>query len=227
MSKETFIKSQLQKVTETISKMKEIHHISHNIDLCVASKYASAEEIRILYDAGCRIFGENRVQDALLKQQELSDLDIEWHFIGHLQSNKINKVLSSFDVIQSLDRWDLIDHIEKKCKHNQQSIKGFLQFNTGNDPNKQGFNQSNITTLTEKIATLDHISIEGIMLIAPLLDQKQSLESIFKDTKKIYDNFQKKYGKIQVLSMGMSNDFDIAIEMGATMVRVGRYLFKE
>ena len=222
-----FIKGQIDKVTDSIETLKHTHKLDYDINICVASKYATAEEVRFIHSQGLRLFGENRVQDALQKQAQLTDLDINWHFIGHLQTNKINKILPSFNCIQSIDRLELIEQLDKKCK--AQNIKKdiLLQFNSGEDPNKFGFSINDQNSLLEQLENYDSLNVKGLMLIAPLIKEEKQLGLIFDKTKKIYDNFKEKYATLTMLSMGMSQDYKLAIKCGSNMVRIGRFIFKE
>lgn len=222
-----FITHQIETIHESIEQLKHQHHINHPIDICVASKYATAEEIRFIHSQGLSIFGENKVQDALKKQQDLMDLDINWQFIGHLQSNKVNKVIKQFNCIQSIDRLDLLEHVNDKSLLLNTKKEILIQFNSGDDPNKFGFSLDNQDMLIDTLHTYTGITLKGIMLIAPLLDNDKELGLVFEKTKKAYDTFKQNYGTLSVLSMGMSQDYKLAISCGSNMVRIGRFIFKK
>ena len=223
----TFIKGQIEQVQHTIANLKEKHQLHYPVDICVASKYATAAEVRYIHSQGLTLFGENRVQDALQKQEDLQDLDINWHFIGHLQTNKINKILPSFNCIQSVDRLELIEQLHKKCSNLNIKKDILLQFNPGDDPNKFGFSLNDETYLLDQLQQYNSLDVKGIMLIAPLINDEKELAVIFEKTKKTYDKFSEKYDKLSILSMGMSQDYQLAIKCGSNMVRIGRFIFKE
>ena len=222
-----FIKGQIEIVHDRINTIKNENNISYPVNVCVASKYATAAEIRYIYSQGLRIFGENRVQDALIKHKELQDLDIDWQFIGHLQTNKLNKIIPTFNCVQSLDRMELIEQLNKKCSAQNITKNVLLQFNSGNDPDKFGFKLDDVDELCDKFHIFSHLRLQGVMLIAPLMDNESELGKIFEKTKNTYDTFSKNYDTLSVLSMGMSQDYQLAIKCGSNMVRIGRFIFKK
>ncbi|RAP32275.1 YggS family pyridoxal phosphate-dependent enzyme [Candidatus Marinamargulisbacteria bacterium SCGC AG-414-C22] len=223
MVNKSFIQHQIHAVKESVAK----HKSQDNVTILIASKYASIDEIKFIHQQGLTCFGENKVQDFVQKHENLKDLDIDWHFIGHLQSNKINKILPLTNVIQSVDRLSLLKTLEQKGKLYSTSINCCLQFNAGNDPNKFGFKTEDFSMLCDELDSSKHINLKGVMCMAPQLNDEKKLGLIFDKTKKIFDAFDEKYDKLSILSMGMSNDYKLAVKCGATLVRIGRFIFRE
>ena len=157
----------IQKQSNSLKTHLKTLNASH-IKVCVASKYATVSQMEELYNEGYRIFGENKLQDALEKQKALSHLpDIQWHFIGHLQRNKAKKAVENFDVIQSVDSLKLLEKIDNLSKEIQKTTTCYIQVNSGNDLNKFGFSLEDCLNNKEKILSFPNISVQGIMCIAP------------------------------------------------------------
>ena len=175
------------------------------------------------------IIGESRIQEAEKKNKKFTNRKkIELHLIGHLQSNKARKAIQLFDVIQTVDSLKLANRINIISNQEEKKQKIFLQVNTGGDLNKHGFSQQEIVRAANEIAEMKNISLIGIMTIPPNNISVENLQSIYKVTRKIRDTVQK---SIEIccnnLSMGMSNDYEIAIAEGATHIRLGKALFGE
>lgn len=211
-----------------INNIKEINKflIAHNkVSLCVASKYASAEQIKLLYQNGFKLFGENKIQDGINKINSLSNLkEIKWHFIGHLQSNKVQKAVEYFDVIQSIDSLKLLQKIDLVSERLGKVTQGFIQVNSGNDPQKFGFSIENIYEIKKEIFSFSNVNIQGIMVVAPLQNNTNDLKKVFNDSFNLFKDLQDEF-EIDHLSMGMSQDYKLAAEFGSTMIRIGRMLF--
>jgi PLP dependent protein len=187
------------------------------VSLVVASKYFSEEEIETLYSEGQRDFGENKVQDALRKMGCLPK-DIRWHFIGHLQKNKVNKVTDKFYLIHSIDSYELA---EKISSNSQKKQKVLLQVNTSLEESKSGFTKEELIEVLPKLESLENIEIRGLMTMAPHTKETQKIRECFRILKEIKDTLCK---KSWLLSMGMSQDFTFAIEEGSNLVRIGSRL---
>ena len=175
------------------------------------------------------IIGESRIQEAEKKNKKFTNRKkIELHLIGHLQSNKARKAIQLFDVIQTVDSLKLANRINIISNQEEKKQKIFLQVNTGGDPNKHGFSPQKIVRAANEIVEMKNISLIGIMTIPPNNISEENLQSIYKVTRKIRDTVQK---SIEIccnnLSMGMSNDYEIAIAEGATHIRLGKALFGE
>ena len=204
--------------------------IPDRVRLIAVSKQFSSSAIRTAYDCGIRDFGENRLQEAIAKQKQLQDLpDICWHFIGHIQTNKAKKVLEHFSWIHSLDSLKLAQRLNKLAAELSVSPQVCLQVKILPDPNKYGWE---IPELLQQLPQLDlcqHLKIQGLMTILPLgLSPEQSL-SAFTQTRKLAETIkqQQQWSNLAMneLSMGMSGDYLLAIEAGATMVRLGTAIF--
>ncbi len=199
---------------------------NRKIEILVASKYGSASEIKILYEQGFRLFGENKLQDGLNKINSLKELDIQWHFIGHLQRNKVRKALQHYTCIHSVDSITLAEKINSINKETQQKTPILIQINTGEETTKFGFKLKDMETQLDEIIKLPYLEIKGIMGVAPFFDETEKCRPLYKELAACFHKAREKHPHIEILSMGMSHDYKIAIEEGATMVRIGRSLFK-
>ncbi|MCF7930052.1 MAG: YggS family pyridoxal phosphate-dependent enzyme [Acholeplasmataceae bacterium] len=178
-----------------------------------ASKYFNTSQMRKLYHQGVFHFGENRVQDLLVKQKELEDLNINWHFIGHLQTNKVKDMINHIDYLHTLDRLNLAESIEKYAN---KPVKCMIQVNLTDEAQKSGILPDNLEQFLLEIKKYDKIELIGLMTIGKDNDTVQT-ELAFKKL----DELSKKY-ELPCRSMGMSNDYDLAIKHHATHLRIGR-----
>ncbi len=193
--------------------------------IVAATKYVGIEDIKELYDAGITDIGENRVKDFLEKYEVLHDLDIKWHFIGHLQSKKVKKVINKLDYLHSLDRMSLADEIQK---YRSLPLKCFLEVNISEESSKYGLKPEDVVSFCQNLATYDKIKIIGLMGMAELTDDEALIESQFRKLVELQKTINEAdLGiNIEALSMGMSNDYKIAIKCGATHLRIGSILFR-
>jgi hypothetical protein len=194
--------------------------------ICV-TKTIEPERINKAIQAGATIIGENRVQEYEDKREEI--LPCETHLIGHLQTNKVKKAVEFFDVIQSVDSLKVINNIDSRAGDIDKVQRVFLQVNIGNEPQKHGFRLDRIKEVIKEIRSLQNIRVEGLMCIPPFVPAEQT-RPYFQKMKALFDEMkQENRGNIDIqeLSMGMSNDYMVAIEEGATMVRVGSAIFGE
>ncbi|QKF77074.1 YggS family pyridoxal phosphate-dependent enzyme [Arcobacter defluvii] len=200
------------------------HHIVKIIGI---SKYSSIEDIKILYEAGQRAFGENKVQDLKTKSEELKDLPIEWHFVGTLQKNKINNLIDlNPTLIHSLDSLDLAIELNKKLEIKNKKLSALLQINSADEETKSGVSPKvAIETYKQIIEQCPNILLKGVMSIGAHTEDEKIIKESFKTTKKIYDELVPLGAKY--CSMGMSSDFELAIACGSNMIRVGSTLFKD
>jgi len=174
---------------------------------------------------GFSAVGENRVQEVALKQGALRS-HIRWELIGHLQSNKINPTLAHFDVVQSVDSIKLMEKLQRACAANQQTLDILLQVNAGNDPAKHGFEPELVDAAMEQVLKCDHLKVKGLMTIAPLSENPVVARHTFSNLKNILQRVNREFGlSMRELSMGMTDDLEIAIEQGSTCIRVGTALF--
>ena len=221
------IKDNIEKFRYIINKKTKESPSQNPVTFLVATKYANTEQTKAVIESGIRVIGENRVQEAVEKQKELGTTSAEWHLIGPLQSNKINKALAAFTTFQSLDRLSIMEKLNTKAKEKTITIKGYIQLNIASDPNKVGFTHETLLEHEEKIFSFSNISIEGIMVVTPLEKDESKTREHYKNAYRVFDSLKHKHPTVHVLSMGMSRDYDIAIEEGATCVRIGRAVFSE
>ena len=202
-----------------------LSYSSHQIiKLIAVSKYHTSSDIECMYEAGQRAFGENKVQDLKSKTTDLATLPIEWHFIGTLQSNKINTLLSlKPSLVHSVDSLALALALDKKCQTRGMVQDILLQVNASKEDSKHGFALESISDIYAQIThTCANLRLKGIMTIGANVDDKRQIAQCFEQTKKAFDTLQ----GAEILSMGMSGDFELAIQNGANMVRIGSALFE-
>lgn len=199
------------------------------VRLIAVSKQVSSQTIRLAYKAGIRDFGENRLQEAIAKQQELEDLPgITWHFIGHLQSNKVRKTIEHFQWIHSVDRLTLaqrIDQLVAELSHNPNLL---LQVKLVPDPHKSGWSVPELMMDLPKLDQCRHLRIQGLMTICPLGLTPDQIQDLFQRTKDLANSIRSQPWQnltMTELSMGMSGDYTQAIQANTTMVRLGQLLF--
>lgn len=203
-----------------------VSEIPPSIDVLVATKYATATDMVAFNNQDHPIiFGENRLQDGRKRQAAIPNTTIPWHFIGHVQRNKLKKILTHYQCIQSVDRLSLIHAIQTQSFNQNTITPILLQLNPLNDPKKHGFNLTSIHTAAEECERQPNITLTGVMCMAPLSTSSKEIEKTFRMTRKTYDTIKRMGNSIDTLSMGMSNDYKIAINEGSTMIRLGRILF--
>lgn len=200
------------------------------IKLLLATKTVSSANIKVALKLGETLIGENKVQELQQKSDALKEIQHQPHFIGHLQSNKINQVLKYADCIQSVDRISLAEKLHKRLLFEKRTMDIMLQVNTSNEESKFGMSPENTLDFAKKISQFDTLKVKGLMTIGLFSAEKEKVRECFK----ILKNLQKQIIELQLpnfqpydLSMGMSNDLEIAIEEGATIIRVGTAIFGE
>ena len=198
--------------------------------LVAVSKTQSNEAITALYNSGQRIFGENRVQEMIPKHEALPK-DIEWHQIGHLQTNKVKSIAPFVAMIHSVDSLRLLLEIDKEAGKNNRKIDVLLQFHIASEDSKYGMNYRKVRAVLEdkKFKTISNVNICGVMGMATFTEDDTLIRSEFRDLKKIFDKLKRDYfydnEHFTEISMGMSADYKIALNEGTTMVRIGSLLF--
>lgn len=198
--------------------------------LIAVSKTKSQEEILELYEQGQRAFGENRVQE-LIEKWEALPKDIEWHLIGHLQTNKVKYLAPFIHLIHSIDSFKLLQEVNKQAAKEDRIIEGLLQFKIADEDTKYGFDFDSALEMLESVAFKDlkNIRITGVMGMATFTEDEEQVRREFRDLKDIFDQLKDRYFEDQdsfkEISMGMSGDYPIAVEEGSTMVRIGTLLF--
>ncbi len=223
--------------------IKRLHmELPATVRLVAVSKFHPFEAIEEAYAAGQRVFAESRPQELLSKVQRLEAIraergepdymsDIEWHFIGHLQTNKLKMVLPYVSLVQSVDSLRLLDAIEIWAAANDKVINVLLEPHVAAEESKQGFDPSEIADVLSHAADYTHVRFKGLMGMATFTDDESVIRSDFKALRSIYDlvrhDFASLSGDFTELSIGMSDDYKIAIEYGSTMVRIGSMIFGE
>jgi PLP dependent protein len=215
-------------IAENIAKVREnIARVANdrNVKLIAVSKTVPADRISEAYQAGVKIFGENRIQEAVPKILELTSLGAEWHFIGHLQTNKAREAVRYFSWIQSIDSQKLLLQVEKEAAKQRKNINLLLELNIGSEESKHGLIENDLPEILKAGSELQWCKIRGLMIIPPFDEDPGKIRPYFKRLHKIQDHWQKDFPDLTELSMGMSNDYEVAIEEGATMVRIGTSIF--
>ncbi|MDD3771710.1 MAG: YggS family pyridoxal phosphate-dependent enzyme [Weeksellaceae bacterium] len=214
-----------------MSISENLHYIQsnlpENVRLIAVSKTKPVEAIQALYEAGHRDFGENRVQELTEKQKQLPQ-DIHWHLIGHLQKNKVKYIAPFIHLIHSVDNESLLKEINKQAKKNQRTIPCLLQIYIAEEESKFGLNKEEAhEILLHYKEKYTHVKVVGLMGMATFTDDISQIRSEFNYLKNLFDEFQSLDNSLQILSMGMSGDYPIAIEEGSNLVRIGSLIFGE
>ncbi len=216
-------------VTENLSQIQE-DIVPYKPNIIAITKYFDVDAIIAAYEAGLRNFGESRVLEAIDKINRLPEeikKNSTFHFIGHLQGNKAKKAVKYFDYIHSVDSFKLASTISQEAKEENKVQKIFLQLNIAEEVQKFGYSKSDLVEEFPKIQELSNIKIVGLMSMAPLGAEENELRQLFTDVAKTKTELEKIYNcKLDELSMGMSQDYKIAAQCGATMLRIGRKLFR-
>ncbi len=201
------------------------------IRLVAVTKTVGLAAIRDAVDAGLRVFGENRVQEAQKKisglKSEFSGSKIEWHLIGHLQRNKARYAVRLFDLIHSLDSEALALELAQEAEKAGKVQRVLIQVKLSEEETKSGITEEELGRLADKVAMLRNLKLEGLMTVPPFFDDPQLARPYFRRLRELRDELRNKGFQLPELSMGMSNDFEVAIEEGATLVRVGTAIFGE
>ena len=216
-------KFKIMSIQENYHKIKA--QIPANVELVAVSKFHPVEKIKEVYDCGQKVFGENKVQELLTKVNELP-ADIQWHLIGHLQTNKVKYIAPFIDTIQSVDSEKLLLEINKEAVKNNRKIKVLLQVKIAEEETKYGLEIAEAKEIFRNYLEHQYPNIEilGLMGMATFTDNKNQVKSEFLVLKSLFDELST-FKKLETLSMGMSDDFALAIECGSTSVRIGSAIF--
>jgi PLP dependent protein len=226
------IKAMMENLAERLAKVREqiklaaenANRNANEIKLVAVSKTHPAAAICEAIKAGAKIFGENKVQEAEDKITEIGREKAEWHLIGHLQSNKARKAVKLFDVIHSLDSVELATRLERICiEENRQSLSVLAQIDLAKETTKNGIEEKDLPELVEFLKSCECLKFDGLMIVPPYFDDLESVRPFFNRLREIRDEICPN-GE---LSMGMSHDFEVAIQEGATIIRVGTAIFGE
>jgi PLP dependent protein len=223
------VRGNLSRVQERIAvAAQKAGRRAEEITLIGVSKTHPAEAIRAAYEAGLRHFGENRVQEREAKRPGVQDLQATWHLVGHLQSNKAARAANVFHSVDSVDDLALAQRLDRARAEegNPEKLRVLLEVRVAVEETKSGAQASDLPALTEQIISLPHLELAGLMCIPPLLDDPQKVRPYFRRLRELRDELAKRTSRpLLVLSMGMSHDFEAAIQEGATEVRVGSAIF--
>jgi pyridoxal phosphate enzyme (YggS family) len=214
------IRSNLERVHARIARAAErAGRRPDDVLLVAVSKTVDVERVRQAVAAGVSALGENRVQEAKEKVAVIGH-PVPWHLIGHLQTNKVKDALALFDVIQSVDRLELARECDRRARARGRLLDALLEVNVAGETSKGGFAPDQVSAALEAIAPLDHLRLHGLMAIPPAVERAEDARGWFRELRRLAE----RHGLKQV-SMGMSSDFEVAIEEGATIVRVGTAIF--
>ena len=204
------------------------HREGSGITVVAASKYAKHEEIRQAAEGGIQIFAENRYQDAESKMKVLKDRSLTWHYIGRIQSNKVRRIFADFEMIQSVDRLEVLHKANACLKEMNLKREVLLQVNISEEDSKAGFAYKNVESFfkNDENKIYPQLTIRGLMGIGPLTESKDQIRKCFKRFREFFGSQQKIFLDLKILSMGMTHDFEEAIQEGSTMIRLGSAIFK-
>ena len=200
----------------------------NDITLIAVSKTVESPKVREALEAGIDNLGENRVQDLIKKYEDLKDTGIKWHMIGHLQKNKVKYIIDKTVLIHSVDSLSLAEEIDKRAKNKGLVANVLIELNIGEEESKFGIKEENVYDFIKSLEDFENIRVLGLMTVAPFCENPEDVRWVFKKMKDIYDKISTmnlKNAEMKYLSMGMTNDFEIAIEEGSNMIRIGTAIF--
>ena len=222
------IKENLEEVREKIRQAcQRSGRREEDVTLISVSKTKPVEMLKEAYEAGSRDFGENRVQEIMEKYGQMPE-DVRWHMIGHLQKNKVRQVIDKAVLIHSVDTVELAEQIEKDAAKRDLTVDILLEVNVAEEESKFGFRTEEVEAAVMKIKEFPHVHIKGLMTIAPFVSNSEDNREVFKKLYQLYVDIRSKNidnVNMSVLSMGMTGDYEVAVEEGATMLRVGTGIF--
>lgn len=223
------IKNNIEAILEKIEKARQNSpNTAQDITLVAVTKFQEIEALEEIYQNGLTIFGENRVQELLTKVEPLKNLGIKWHLIGHLQTNKVRQIIDCIEMVHSLDRISLAEELDKRAGQRDRVLDVLLQVNIAGEAQKYGMKKEEVFSFVEEMKRFSHLRVKGLMLIAPNLEDKEALRPIFREMYQLYNELKQRndaHIDMTYLSMGMSGDYEIAIEEGSNMVRIGSAIF--
>lgn len=196
-----------------------------DITIVAVSKTVGAYAVEQAVEAGMRDFGENYVQEYLKKREVIKDTSLNWHIIGPLQSNKVKYTLDGVCLLHSLDRLSLAREIERQCENKTTQLSALVQLNIGKEPTKSGICEEDLQRFIQDVSVMRRIRLKGLMAIPPAAFQADDNRPYFEKMRKLFDRYKAEYPEFEYLSMGMSDDFEAAIEEGSNVVRIGTAVF--
>lgn len=214
------LEDNIREVNDRIARACErVGRLPEEVTLVAITKTVEPAAVRAAFQAGLCHFGENRVQEASTKLKELEDVceQSTWHMVGHLQTNKVKTAVELFDIIQSVDSVKLAEHISRNARN---AIPILLEVNVADEASKSGFDIDNTLQAVKEIGQMPRLEIKGLMTVAPWVTDPEEVRPVFRRLRELRDSLG-----LEQLSMGMTDDFEVAIEEGATIVRVGRAIF--
>jgi hypothetical protein len=226
----SLLSGNLERVRERIARAAErAGRRAEEITLVAVSKTFPADAIRAAYDAGLRSFGENRVQEFEAKQPKLADLtEATWHLIGHLQSNKVRRAAHLFHKVDSIDSLALAQKLDSAAAAESKRLPVLIEVHLGGEETKSGVAEGDLAQFAEGVEKLPHLELRGLMTIPPYCDDPEAARPYFRKLRDLRNEISQRLGRtLPALSMGMSHDFEAAIEEGASEIRVGTALFGE
>jgi len=226
----SLIEHNLRKIKNTIDEVaRKTNRTLNDIILVIVTKTRTVDEIKEVYRCGHRIIGENRVQEAESKYRLLRDLDLEWHLVGHLQRNKVKDAINIFSMIHSVASLRLVEEINKRCEQKNIRMDILLEVNISNEETKFGFKPNEVIPALKLISDMKNVNVMGLMTMAPFEARPEDTRPVFRGLRNLCDEIiQENIPDIHMkyLSMGMTNDYIVAIEEGANMVRIGTAIFQ-
>ena len=216
------IKNKYDSIIENINSLKDKYNINYNIDIVAVSKYSSMETIKEFLSLNINLpLGESKAQSLRDRAEELNKNynNIIWHFIGRIQSNKVKYIVRYADLIQSVDSIEIAEYVNKEAIKNNKVQDILLQFNISNEEQKGGFDLADYNMVYDKIKNLSNVNIKGVMGISLKVDNDFEIEKEFESLNEVFIKLKDK--NISILSMGMTNDYHLAIKHGANMIRIG------
>ncbi len=221
------LKENLFNVEEKIEKSLLKVGRKDKVELIAVTKTQPIENVKSIIDLGIKNIGENRVQELVQRVEELGQV-VDYHMIGHLQSNKVKDIIDNIRLLHSLDRMSLVKELNKRSKMSNKVIDVLIQVNVAEEMSKFGFKVRDVLPFIEQVVAYEHIRIKGLMTMAPFTDDELLLRKVFKTMYNLKEDISKRnyqHISMEYLSMGMTNDYEIAIEEGSNMVRVGTGIF--
>lgn len=209
-------------IEERVKKL--LKEIPPHVTVVAAAKTRTAEEIEEAIRGGIRIIGENYVQETRKVKEKVS-LPCEWHMIGHLQTNKVKHALKLFSMIQTLDSLKLAEALEKRCRKEEKEIRVLVEVNIAHEPQKFGIPPEDVFDFLEKLREFPHIKVCGLMTMGPPVPDPEEIRPLFRRMRELFERARERFSGIEILSMGMSDTYKIAIEEGSNMVRIGTAIF--
>ncbi len=207
---------------------KKVGRNPNDITVIAVSKTVESERAREAVEAGINNLGENRVQELVKKYDELKDLDIKWHMIGHLQKNKVKYIIDKTVLIHSVESLSLAEEINKRAEKNNLIANVLVELNIGEEDSKFGIKEESVYDFILSLEKFENLRVVGLMTVAPFCENPEDVRWVFKKMKYIYDKISTmnlRNTKMKYLSMGMTNDFEIAIEEGSNIIRIGTAIF--